>query len=85
MPGLRREEIAQLAGVSVDYYVRLERGRRLNVSETVLDAISRALRPRSRRTRPPVPARQARRRQAPPHGDASAAGPPGAARPAPDP
>ncbi|WP_063789158.1 helix-turn-helix transcriptional regulator [Streptomyces sp. NRRL F-5755] len=44
VPGLRREEIAQLAGVSVDYYVRLERGRRLNVSETVLDAISRALR-----------------------------------------
>ncbi|WP_432038503.1 helix-turn-helix transcriptional regulator [Streptomyces cucumeris] len=44
VPGLRREEVAQLAGVSVDYYVRLERGRRLNVSETVLDAISRALR-----------------------------------------
>ncbi|MEU1150558.1 helix-turn-helix domain-containing protein [Streptomyces sp. NPDC005863] len=44
VPGLRREEIAHLAGVSVDYYVRLERGRRLNVSETVLDAISRALR-----------------------------------------
>lgn len=44
VPGLRREEVARLAGVSVDYYVRLERGRRLNVSETVLDAISRALR-----------------------------------------
>ena len=44
MPGLRREEVAQLAGVSVDYYVRLERGRHLNVSESVLDAIARALR-----------------------------------------
>ncbi|MET7993021.1 helix-turn-helix transcriptional regulator [Amycolatopsis sp. NPDC005232] len=43
VPGLRREEVAQLAGVSVDYYVRLERGRNLNVSESVLDAISRAL------------------------------------------
>ncbi|MGW4483592.1 helix-turn-helix domain-containing protein [Amycolatopsis sp. NPDC004368] len=43
VPGLRREEVAQLAGVSVDYYVRLERGRTLNVSESVLDAISRAL------------------------------------------
>ncbi|MEU4668732.1 helix-turn-helix transcriptional regulator [Amycolatopsis sp. NPDC023774] len=41
--GLRREEVAQLAGVSVDYYVRLERGRNLNVSESVLDASSRAL------------------------------------------
>jgi len=44
VPGLRREEVAQLAGVSVDYYVRLERGRNVNVSETVLDAIARALR-----------------------------------------
>jgi transcriptional regulator with XRE-family HTH domain len=44
VPGLRREEVAQLAGVSVDYYVRLERGRNLNVSETVLDAVARALR-----------------------------------------
>ncbi|SCD84857.1 Helix-turn-helix domain-containing protein, partial [Streptomyces sp. DvalAA-14] len=44
MPGLRREEVAQLAGVSVDYYVRLERGRGANVSEAVLDAIARALR-----------------------------------------
>lgn len=33
-----------LAGVSVDYYVRLERGRNLNVSEAVLDAVARALR-----------------------------------------
>ncbi|HEY2063817.1 MAG TPA: helix-turn-helix transcriptional regulator [Amycolatopsis sp.] len=43
VPGLRREEVAQLAGVSVDYYVRLERGRNLNVSESVLDAVARAL------------------------------------------
>ncbi|MGW6740906.1 helix-turn-helix transcriptional regulator [Streptomyces sp. NPDC055025] len=44
VPGLRREEVAQLAGVSVDYYVRLERGRTTNVSESVLDAVARALR-----------------------------------------
>jgi transcriptional regulator with XRE-family HTH domain len=44
VPGLRREEVARLAGVSVDYYVRLERGRHLNVSAAVLDAIARALR-----------------------------------------
>ncbi|MGW0334710.1 helix-turn-helix transcriptional regulator [Streptomyces sp. NPDC003011] len=43
VPGLRREEVAQLAGVSVDYYVRLERGRTKGVSETVLDAVARAL------------------------------------------
>ncbi|WP_426512868.1 helix-turn-helix transcriptional regulator [Dactylosporangium sp. McL0621] len=41
--GLRREEVAQLAGVSVDYYVRLEQGRATNVSEAVLDAVARAL------------------------------------------
>ncbi|WP_328582120.1 helix-turn-helix transcriptional regulator [Streptomyces sp. NBC_00370] len=44
VPGLRREEVAQLAGVSMDYYVRLERGRNLHVSESVLDAVARALR-----------------------------------------
>jgi transcriptional regulator with XRE-family HTH domain len=44
VPGLRREEVAQLAGVSVDYYVRLERGRSVHVSEAVLDAVARALR-----------------------------------------
>lgn len=43
VPGLRREELAQLAGVSVDYYVRLEQGRDLNVSRGVLDAIARVL------------------------------------------
>ncbi|WP_129669369.1 helix-turn-helix transcriptional regulator [Phytoactinopolyspora endophytica] len=44
VPGLRRSELAQLAGVSVDYYVRLEQGRARNVSEAVLDALARALR-----------------------------------------
>ncbi|MEV7391090.1 helix-turn-helix transcriptional regulator [Streptomyces sp. NPDC091215] len=44
VPGLRREEVAQLAGVSVDYYIRLERGRHAGVSEAVLDALARALR-----------------------------------------
>ncbi|GAB3943928.1 hypothetical protein GCM10027614_33300 [Micromonospora vulcania] len=43
VPGLRRKEVARLAGVSVDYYVRLERGHRINVSEAVLNAIARAL------------------------------------------
>ncbi|WP_410660845.1 helix-turn-helix domain-containing protein [Amycolatopsis sp. lyj-112] len=42
--GLRREELAQLAGISVDYYTRLEQGRARNVSDSVLDALSRALR-----------------------------------------
>ncbi|MFE9674179.1 helix-turn-helix transcriptional regulator [Streptomyces sp. NPDC006259] len=44
VPGLRREEVAQLAGVSVDYYIRLERGRTRGVSEAVLEAVARALR-----------------------------------------
>ena len=43
MPGLRREEVALLAGVSVDYYTRLERGNLNGVSETVLEALARAL------------------------------------------
>ncbi|MWV59176.1 helix-turn-helix transcriptional regulator [Rathayibacter sp. VKM Ac-2754] len=41
--GLRREEVAMLAGVSVDYYNRLERGNLSGVSESVLDALARAL------------------------------------------
>jgi transcriptional regulator with XRE-family HTH domain len=41
--GLRREEVALLAGVSVDYYTRLERGNLAGVSETVLEALARAL------------------------------------------
>ncbi|MGW1776125.1 helix-turn-helix domain-containing protein [Streptomyces sp. NPDC002104] len=44
VPGLRREEVAQLAGVSVDYYTRLEQGRTRQVSAEVLDAVARALR-----------------------------------------
>ncbi|MFI6765089.1 helix-turn-helix transcriptional regulator [Streptomyces sp. NPDC050355] len=44
VPGLRREELAQLAGVSVAYYTRLEQGQSHNASEGVLDALARALR-----------------------------------------
>jgi transcriptional regulator with XRE-family HTH domain len=43
VPGLRREEVALLAGVSVDYYTRLERGNLGGVSEIVLDALVQAL------------------------------------------
>jgi transcriptional regulator with XRE-family HTH domain len=43
VPGLRREEVALLAGVSVDYYTRLERGNLGGVSENVLDALAHAL------------------------------------------
>ncbi|SFR10528.1 Helix-turn-helix domain-containing protein [Lentzea waywayandensis] len=42
--GLRRAEVAILAGVSVDYYVKLEQGRARNVSEQVAEAVARALR-----------------------------------------
>ncbi|NUW46046.1 helix-turn-helix domain-containing protein [Nonomuraea rhodomycinica] len=64
VPGLRREELAQLAGVSVDHYIRLEQGRTLHFSAEVLDAVARALRldPAERahlhrlaRPAPPVP------------------------------
>jgi transcriptional regulator with XRE-family HTH domain len=43
VPGLRREEVALLAGVSVDYYTRLERGDLSGASDSVLDALARAL------------------------------------------
>ncbi|MFI0485131.1 helix-turn-helix transcriptional regulator [Actinomadura sp. 9N215] len=43
-PGLRREEIARLAGMSVDYYIRLEQGRGPHPSRQVLGALARALR-----------------------------------------
>lgn len=43
VPGLRREELAQLAGISVEYYQRLEQGRAARPSGEVLDAIARAL------------------------------------------
>jgi transcriptional regulator with XRE-family HTH domain len=42
--GLRREELARLAGISVEYYVRLEQGRSQNISDAVLDSVARALR-----------------------------------------
>jgi hypothetical protein len=71
VPGLRREELARLAGVSVTYYTRLEQGQSQNASDEVLDAIARALRlnddetahlrdlarPAKRRGRPVEPAR----------------------------
>ncbi|MEV4112525.1 helix-turn-helix transcriptional regulator [Nonomuraea sp. NPDC049695] len=44
VPGLRRGEVATLAGVSVEYYTRLERGNLGGVSDSVLDALARALR-----------------------------------------
>lgn len=44
VPGLRREEVSLLAGVSVEYYTRLERGSLAGVSDSVLDSIARALR-----------------------------------------
>ncbi|WP_378789726.1 helix-turn-helix domain-containing protein [Nonomuraea fastidiosa] len=68
VPGLRREEVALLAGISADYYLRLEQGRDRNPSPQVLEALARALqldddatayllrlgaqRPRRRRRRP---------------------------------
>jgi transcriptional regulator with XRE-family HTH domain len=44
VPGLRRDELAVLAGVSAEYYSRLEQGRQRNVSREVLDSLARALR-----------------------------------------
>lgn len=43
VPGLRRDEVALLAGVSVDYYTRLEQGRETNPSAQVLDALAHSL------------------------------------------
>ncbi|MCF6467795.1 helix-turn-helix domain-containing protein [Nonomuraea sp. MG754425] len=43
-PGLRRDEVAQLAGMSGDYYARLEQGRGANPSESIVAALARALR-----------------------------------------
>lgn len=42
-PGLRREELATLAGISIDYYIRLERSKEANPSPPVVDALARAL------------------------------------------
>src|SRR5687767_1293445 len=72
VPGLRREELAQLAGVSASYYSRLEQGLSANASPEVLEALARALRlnpverrhltelaaaPRRRNPRRPAPER----------------------------
>jgi transcriptional regulator with XRE-family HTH domain len=43
VPGLRREEVARLADVSIDYYTRLEQGRNIHPSRAVLDSVARAL------------------------------------------
>src|SRR5215211_8157106 len=43
-PGLRREEVAELAGIGVDWYIRLEQGRSVSPSVTTVDALARALR-----------------------------------------
>lgn len=43
VPGLRREEVAQLAGISPEYYLRLEQGRNLNPSDQILTALAGAL------------------------------------------
>ncbi|MDR6437538.1 transcriptional regulator with XRE-family HTH domain [Paenarthrobacter nicotinovorans] len=44
VPGLRREEVARLSGVSTDYYTRLEQGRNIHPSKAVLESVARALR-----------------------------------------
>ncbi|MEL4155310.1 helix-turn-helix transcriptional regulator [Corynebacterium bovis] len=44
VPGLRREELAQLAGISLTYYTRLEQGRAANVSGAIINALARSLR-----------------------------------------
>src|SRR5882672_2232509 len=43
-PGLRREEVAQLAGIGVDWYIRLEQGRSVSPSAATVDALAKALR-----------------------------------------
>jgi transcriptional regulator with XRE-family HTH domain len=43
-PGLRREEVAELAGIGVDWYIRLEQGRAVSPSRTTIDALAGALR-----------------------------------------
>jgi transcriptional regulator with XRE-family HTH domain len=77
VPGLRREEVALLAGVSVDYYTRLERGAATGASDSVLAALARALQldeaershlfdlARARRTTPPRRRRRARQQVRP--------------------
>src|ERR1700686_2652496 len=43
-PGLRRQEVAELAGIGVDWYIRLEQGRAVSPSVMTIDALARALR-----------------------------------------
>ena len=43
VPGLRREELAMIAGMSIDYYNRLERGNLTGVSDSILESLARAL------------------------------------------
>ena len=71
VPGLRREEVASLAGVSIAYYAKLERGDASGVSDTVLEALARALQLDDAerghlfdvaRAQQPVPRRRRRRR-----------------------
>ncbi|WP_026401449.1 helix-turn-helix transcriptional regulator [Actinomadura rifamycini] len=67
--GLRREEVAHLSGVSVDYYVRLEQGRATQPSEQVVDALARVLGlDETERGHLPRLARQRRRRARVPAG-----------------
>ena len=63
--GLRREELAQLAGVGVTWYTWLEQGRPINASVQVLDAIARTLRLDATERGPPVPPRRRARRGRP--------------------
>jgi transcriptional regulator with XRE-family HTH domain len=73
VPGLRREEVAVIAGVSVDYYTRMERGNLSGVSESVLEALARGLQlddaerdhlfDLARAAQPAAPARRRRTRQ----------------------
>ncbi len=74
VPGLRREEVTFLAGVSSDYYVRLEQGRDRHPSDQVLLAIARALQLDEDATaylvqlaKPPSPGSKRTRRPHPPH------------------
>lgn len=43
VPGLRREELARIAGISINYYIRLEQGQSTNASDAIIDALARAL------------------------------------------
>jgi len=76
VPGLRREEVAMLAGISAEYYLRLEQGRDRNPSVQVLEALARVLRLDDTATayllqlaapRPRTRARRPRRATVPPH------------------